>query len=98
MFSLSEFDDLLSQIRDEYRDAKRQASLSETASSLRPAEDIGLLVREERIEQGLTINQLCDLSGVAYVTLSKLERGASSARMDTLEKILGALGLKIWIG
>jgi hypothetical protein len=98
MIDVSGFDELLTQIRDEYRDAKRQASLSETASNLKPAKDIGLLVREERMEQGLTINELCDLSGVAYVTLSKLERGATSSRLNTLEKILGALGLKLWVG
>jgi DNA-binding Xre family transcriptional regulator len=98
MASLSEFDDLLAQIRNEYQQAKRQASLSEAASNFRPVIDIGVLVREERVEQGLTINRLCDLSGVAYVTLSKLERGESSVRLDTLEKVLGALGLKLWVG
>ncbi len=98
MTNLSEFDDLLAQIRNEYQEAKRRASLSEAASNFRPVVNIGVLVREARVEQGLTIKQLCDLSGVAYVTLSKLERGESSVRFDTLEKVLRALGLKLWLG
>lgn len=98
MKSLDEFNSLLSQIRDEYQEAAKRVSLADAASRLRPVEDIGRVVREERLRQDLTINELCDLSGVAYATLSKLERGEASVRIDTLSKVLSALGMKLWVG
>ena len=98
MSSLSTFNDLLEEIRSSYEEAKRQASLTETSSKLKPIENVGELIRQERKEQELTLNDLCDLSGVAYATLSKLEKGNPSVRLDTLHKVLKALGLKLWIG
>ncbi|WP_431311294.1 helix-turn-helix domain-containing protein [Parahaliea mediterranea] len=89
---------MLSQIRDEYEKAAKQVSLAETAARLRPVESIGVIVREERLKQDLTLNELSDLSGVAYATLSKLERDEVSVRIDTLSRVLSALGLKLWVG
>lgn len=98
MASSTHFDDLLAEIRSEYQDARRQASLSAQSSQLEPAEAAGRLVREHRKKQGQSIQDLCDLSGVAYSTLSKIEHGHHSVRLDNLQKVLNALGLKLWIG
>jgi transcriptional regulator with XRE-family HTH domain len=60
---------------------------------------VGELVRRERTSQELTQQELCELSGVSYSTLSKLERGKNPAvRLDVLEKLLDALGMKLWVG
>lgn len=98
MSDLSTFNKLLGEIRSSYEEAKRQASLAETASNLHSIEEVGELIRRERREQNLTLNDLCDLSGVAYATLSKLEKGNSSVRLDILNKVLNTLGLKLWVG
>jgi DNA-binding XRE family transcriptional regulator len=92
------FDNLLQAIRDEYQQAKRQASLADTASNLTPAKDIGTLIRQQRKQQGLTLVGLCELSEVSYTTLVKLEKGNPSARLDILNRVLNALGLKLWVG
>ena len=95
---MSNFDSLIEEIRNEYQIAKRQASLAEMAPNLAPMENIGGLIREQRKAQGLTLTELCDLSEVSYTTLIKLEKGNPSARLDILNKVLNALGLKLWVG
>ena len=95
---MSKFDNLLEEIRHEYQVAKRQASLADMASGLAPAENIGVLIREQRKKQDLTLVELCDLSEVSYTTLVKLEKGNPSTRLDILNRVLNALGLKLWVG
>jgi len=95
---MSNFDSLLEEIRNEYQVAKRQASLAEMAPGLAPAENIGGLIRKQRKKQGLTLVELCDLSEVSYTTLVKLEKGNPSTRLDILNRVLNALGLKLWVG
>jgi len=95
---MNDFDSLLEEIRAEYQAAKRQASLAEMAPNLAPAENIGGLIREQRKKQGLTLAELCDLAEVSYTTLVKLEKGSPSTRLDILNRVLNALGLKLWVG
>jgi ribosome-binding protein aMBF1 (putative translation factor) len=95
---MKEFDALLARLREQYEEAERQASLAETASDLTPADDVGALIRNERKKQNLTLHDLCDLADVSYSALSKLEKGNPSARLDILNGVLKALGLKLWVG
>lgn len=92
------FDDLLDELKSEYYEAKRRASLAEVAELLVPIEQAGRTIRERRTKQGLTLEQLSDLSGVSYVTLSRVERGHLNVRLDSLLKALTCLGAKLWIG
>ena len=98
MNDIEKFDQLIDDIRQEFLEAKKQASLAGTIADLSPVEEIGQLIREKRKAQNLTLNDLCDLSDVAYATLSKLESGNPSVRLDSLQKVLKALGLKLWVG
>ena len=98
MKNITMFDDLLEKIRNEYHEAKKQASLTDTAARLHPTEDIAALIRQQRKKQGLTLVALCDLSEVSYTTLVKLEKGNPSVRLDILKKVLNTLGLKLWVG
>ena len=95
---MGKFDALLEEIRDEYQEARKQVSLSDTASGLSPTENIGALIRRQRKRQGLTLVALCDLSEVSYTTLVKLEKGNPSVRLDILNRVLNTLGLKLWVG
>ncbi len=94
----STFDNLLEEIRVEYQEAKKHASLADTASTLTPAENLGAVIREQRKKQGLTLYNLCDLSEVSYTTLTRLEKGNPSVRLDILNRVLNSLGLKLWVG
>ena len=98
MHNMETFDALLEEMRNQYLEASRMAALAETAQGLRPADNIGEVIRETRDKQGLTQRELGELAGVTTVTLSKLENGHSSVQMSTLKDILFALGLKLWIG
>lgn len=98
MNEIDRFNKLLEEVKASYQDAKRQASLAEISLKLRSIDETGELIREERKKQGLTLIDLCDLAGVSYATLSKLENGNPSVRLDILNKVLNTLGLKLWVG
>jgi len=98
MHDMETIEALLEKIRSQYLEATRMATLAETAQGLRPADNIGEIIREARDKQGLTQRELGELAGVTTVTLSRLENGYSSVQMSTLKDILSALGLKLWIG
>lgn len=98
MKPLSEIEALIDDLRHEYLEARKQASLSEQVGNLRPVDRVGELIRNERKNQGQTLQELSELSGVAYATLSKIENGDTAVHLSSLSKVLTALGLKLWIG
>lgn len=53
---------------------------------------LGPVLRELRIECGLTQAQLADRAGVSKSMLSLYERGKQRPHLDTLERLLDALG------
>ncbi len=55
---------------------------------------IGLKIRLERTKKGLTQEKLAELAGRNTNSISAIERGESSATIETLERIASALGLK----
>ena len=52
---------------------------------------IGAAIRQERLRQGLRLDELCRLSGVGIATLSNLENGNRDIRLSTLERLLVVL-------
>jgi transcriptional regulator with XRE-family HTH domain len=50
------------------------------------------IVRAERKKLGLSTRELGRLAGVAYPTISRIENGHEQPRLDTLAKLLKALG------
>lgn len=54
---------------------------------------VGRRLRSHRHEQGLTLEQLSDRSGLSTGFLSQVERGKSSLSLISLQHICGALGL-----
>ncbi|MBR9911984.1 MAG: helix-turn-helix domain-containing protein [Gammaproteobacteria bacterium] len=91
-------DSLLDEIRQRLTKAQKDAAMAAQAASFSPIEEAGLRIRAERKKQGLTLNDLCELSGVAYATLNKIEHGHPSARLDSVGNVARALGMKLWIG
>ena len=94
----TDIDTLLEEVRTRFIQTQKEASLAMTSANFSPIEDAGHCIRIERKKQGLTLNDLCDLSGVAYATLSKIEQGHPSVRLDSLGHVTRALGMKLWIG
>ena len=56
---------------------------------------IGLNVKIARVKKGMTIQQLAKEAGMSVTTISRLERGASNARIFSLKKIADVLGIDV---
>jgi len=59
------------------------------------AKTLGRALRDARRDGGLTQQQLATLTGIAQPTISKVERGVSSASLDTLLRIFASLRLEL---
>ncbi|MDF1693665.1 MAG: helix-turn-helix transcriptional regulator [Zhongshania sp.] len=90
-------DELLTALNHKVTELQRAASMAEQSTNLAPIEEAGERIRNERKKQGLTINELCDLSGVAPVTLAKIEKGSPNVRLESLISVAYALGMKLWV-
>jgi len=64
----------------------------------RTPRDIGHAIREARRRKGMTQGQLASQSGVWQETISKIENGVASTKLETLFDLLSALDLEITIG
>jgi transcriptional regulator with XRE-family HTH domain len=58
-------------------------------------EDIARLVREERRRQGIDQQTLALVANVAVRSVHRIEHAEQTVRLDTLLKVLAALGLEL---
>jgi y4mF family transcriptional regulator len=58
-------------------------------------EEIGTVVRQTRLEQGLRQDQLAAAAGVGLRFLVELERGKPTVRLDKVLAVLRALGCRL---
>ncbi|WP_120497312.1 helix-turn-helix domain-containing protein [Kiloniella sp. EL199] len=63
----------------------------------RTPKDIGYTIREARKEQKLTQKELAAISGVWQETISKVENGVGSTKLETLFDLLAALDHEVLI-
>jgi HTH-type transcriptional regulator/antitoxin HipB len=63
----------------------------------RSPKDIGHAIRSARRERELTQKQLAERSGVWQETISKIENGVASTKLETLFDILAALDLELQV-
>lgn len=56
---------------------------------------LGQAIRQARLEQNLTQEQLGELVGVQKAQISKIENSMKNARFDTIMKVFDALGAKV---
>lgn len=63
-----------------------------------PIENAGEVIREARLRQGLKQADLQDLAGVGITSVVNVENGQLSVQLDTLKRLAGALGLRLYIG
>ena len=56
---------------------------------------LGQAIKQARLEQNLTQEQLGELVGVQKAQISKIENSVKNARLETLLKVFDALGAKV---
>jgi DNA-binding Xre family transcriptional regulator len=61
----------------------------------RSAERIALRVRREREARGWSLGELCRRTGMQPPNLSRLESGKHMPSLETLERVAGALGVRV---
>lgn len=57
--------------------------------------EIGNLIREERVRQGLTQTDLAGISGVGITFISQLENGKTTVEMGRVLNVLTMLGIDL---
>lgn len=59
------------------------------------AKTLGQILKSARGRKGLTQDQAGNLVGITQAMVSRIERGESNARIDTLFRLLSALEMEI---
>ncbi|ORJ62484.1 helix-turn-helix domain-containing protein [Geothermobacter hydrogeniphilus] len=59
------------------------------------SKSLGIILKSVRKSKGLNQTETGKLVGVDQTTISKIERGESNARIDTLFRILAALDMEL---
>lgn len=59
------------------------------------ANELGCFVRARRTQSGLRIDDAANLCGVSVETLSKIETAKAGVNVDSLFKVLNALGIQL---
>ena len=71
------------------------ASQATNPATVETAGRIGNAIREQRRQQGLNQAELAKAARVSIRTLSQIEAGKPTIRLDVLLRTLGALGMEI---
>jgi len=59
------------------------------------AADIGLIIRQKRKDDGLTLEEAASVCGVSYAFLSALENGKETVRLNKVLQVARCLGIEI---
>jgi len=57
--------------------------------------DIGLIIRQKRKNDGLTLEQAAAVCNVSYAFLSNLENGKETVRLNKVLQVLKCLGIEL---
>ncbi len=58
---------------------------------------LGQILKSARSQKGLTQDQAGNLVGITQAMVSRIERGESNARIDTLFRLMSALELEVTV-
>jgi HTH-type transcriptional regulator / antitoxin HipB len=62
---------------------------------IRKSEDLGLIIRKKRKEDGITLHDAAAICGVSHVFLSALENGKESVQLNKVLQVAACLGVEI---
>lgn len=65
---------------------------------IKDTKSLGMLIRQERKQQGLTQEQLAGVIGVGVRFLRELEAGKESCQIGRAMQVLAGLGLSVSVG
>ena len=57
--------------------------------------EIGAAIRDRRVKEHVTLEEMAALTGIGINTLSRLERGVGNTQLKVLLKVLETLGLEL---
>lgn len=57
--------------------------------------NLGQMIKMHRVMQGLTMEQLAEISQVSRVAISRIEKGNPNTRISTILPVLAALDISI---
>ena len=81
--------------------AKRLSAAAEAKRAepqrLYPSQQLAQAIRDSRIQQKLTQRELAALAGISIGTAVAIEHGKRTASFETVERVLKALGMGLWI-
>lgn len=72
------------------------SSMGQACQPIDTAERLGLIIRQARKRQGLTLETLAGLCGVSIRFLSELENGRQSCGMGRVLRVLETLGVELF--
>jgi len=70
--------------------------VADAAFSRRISIEVALLLRTERIRQGLSISRVAKKAGLSHQMVSYVEREMRNPTLDTMLRIAGALNVDLW--
>lgn len=62
---------------------------------IKTSDDLGLIIRKKRKEDGLTLHDAAAICGVSHVFLSALENGKESVQLNKVLQVTSCLGIEI---
>lgn len=57
--------------------------------------DLGRIIRQKRIDDGLTLDEAAGVCGVSYAFLSALENGKETVQLNKVLQVTMCLGLEL---
>lgn len=57
--------------------------------------EIGEQLHMRRLEAGLSLRKLAELSGIGHSYIAKIEKGGNSPSVDTLRRLCDVIGVEI---
>ncbi|HBG07982.1 MAG: transcriptional regulator [Geobacteraceae bacterium GWC2_58_44] len=57
--------------------------------------DLGLIIRQKRKKDGLTLEDAAAVCGVSYAFLSALENGKETVRLNKVLQVINCLGIEL---
>jgi len=57
--------------------------------------DLGRIIRQKRIDDGLTLEEAAGVCGVSYAFLSALENGKETVQLNKVLQVTTCLGLEL---
>ena len=80
-----------------WEDARKELFTPEELAASELRVELMIQIARARKENGITQKKLEEISGVRQPVIARMETGATSPRLDTVMKVLAALGKKLVI-